>query len=156
MAPIRVRQTGGASADCRASPTANPSTRDRMACSLSFVSGAAPASSTRWLRLSRRRSRSSIKPASCSVRHVGAKLLFLPEGDRGPSRRSNASALRASTRTVPPPQTSPSVAAYGNGRSEGLMERALEDDYLSRDPSPSKRAAYIRRTMTKARDWVIR
>ena len=36
------------------------------------------------------------------------------------------------------------------------MERALEDDYLSRDPSPSKRAAYIRRTMTKARDWVIR
>jgi hypothetical protein len=27
------------------------------------------------------------------------------------------------------------------------IERALEDDYLSRDPSISKRAAYIRRTM---------
>jgi hypothetical protein len=29
---------------------------------------------------------------------------------------------------------------------------SLEDDYLSRDPSTSKRAAYIRRTMEKARD----
>jgi hypothetical protein len=48
------------------------------------------------------------------------------------------------------------VAAYANGMSEGGIERALEDDYLSRDPSPSKRAAYIRRTMTKARDWVNR
>ena len=44
------------------------------------------------------------------------------------------------------------VAAYGNGMSEALIERALEDDYLSRDPSHSKRASYIRRTMTKARD----
>ena len=48
------------------------------------------------------------------------------------------------------------VAAYGSGMSDGLMERALEDDYLSRDPSPSKRAAYIRRTMMKARDWASR
>ena len=45
------------------------------------------------------------------------------------------------------------VPAYANGREENLIERALEDDYLSRDPSPSKRASYIRRTMTKARDW---
>ena len=48
------------------------------------------------------------------------------------------------------------VAAYGNSMSEALIERALEDDYLSRDPSPSKRASYIRRTMTKARDWANR
>jgi hypothetical protein len=48
------------------------------------------------------------------------------------------------------------VAAYANGMSEDRIERALEDDYLSRDPSPSKRAAYIRRTMTKAKDWAIR
>jgi hypothetical protein len=48
------------------------------------------------------------------------------------------------------------VAAFANGMSEDRIERALEDDYLSRDPSPSKRAAYIRRTMTKARDWAIR
>ncbi len=33
------------------------------------------------------------------------------------------------------------------------IELALVDGYLSRDPSPSKRASYIRRTMTKARDW---
>ena len=48
------------------------------------------------------------------------------------------------------------VAAYASVMDETQIERALEDDYLSRDPSPSKRAAYIRRTMTKARDWVIR
>ena len=48
------------------------------------------------------------------------------------------------------------VAAYANGMSEDLVERALEDDYLSRDPSPSKRASYVRRTMTKARDWAGR
>ena len=48
------------------------------------------------------------------------------------------------------------VAAHANGMDEAGIERALEDDYLSRDPSPSKRAAYIRRTMTKARDWARR
>ncbi len=48
------------------------------------------------------------------------------------------------------------VAAFADGMTEDQIEGALEDDYLSRDPSPSKRAAYIRRTMTKARDWAIR
>ncbi len=48
------------------------------------------------------------------------------------------------------------VAALADGMSDDRIERALEDDYLSRDPSPSKRAAYIRRTMAKARDWAIR
>jgi len=48
------------------------------------------------------------------------------------------------------------VAAYANGMSEDRIERAIEDDYLSRDPSPSKRAAYIRRTMEKARRWAER
>ena len=48
------------------------------------------------------------------------------------------------------------VAACANGMSEDRVERALEGDYLSRDPSPSKRAAYIRRTMTKARNWASR
>jgi hypothetical protein len=47
------------------------------------------------------------------------------------------------------------VAAYANGMSEDHIRGALEDDYLSRDPSPSKRAAYIRRTMLKARDWAL-
>ncbi len=45
------------------------------------------------------------------------------------------------------------VAAYANGMIEDCIERALEDDYLSRDPSTPKRAAYIRRTMEKARRW---
>jgi hypothetical protein len=38
------------------------------------------------------------------------------------------------------------VAAFANGMTEDRIGCALEDDYLSRDPSPSKRAAYIRRT----------
>jgi hypothetical protein len=43
-----------------------------------------------------------------------------------------------------------------NGLTENRIERALEDDHLSRDPSTSKRAAYIRRTMEKARRWAER
>ena len=45
------------------------------------------------------------------------------------------------------------VAACANGMIEERIERALEDDNLSRDPSPSNRAAYIRRTMAKSRRW---
>ncbi len=48
------------------------------------------------------------------------------------------------------------VAAFADGMTQDRIEGALEDDYLSRDPSPSKRAAYIRRTMAKARDWATR
>jgi hypothetical protein len=48
------------------------------------------------------------------------------------------------------------VAAYANGMNQDRIEHALEDDYLSSDPSPSKRAAYIRRTMEKARRWAER
>jgi hypothetical protein len=48
------------------------------------------------------------------------------------------------------------VAAYANGMTEDRIERAIEDDYLSRDPSPTRRAAYIRRTMEKARRWAGR
>jgi hypothetical protein len=40
--------------------------------------------------------------------------------------------------------------------STDRIERALEDDYLSSDPSASKRVAYIRRTMEKARRWAER
>ena len=42
------------------------------------------------------------------------------------------------------------VAAYANGMTEDQIERALDDEYLSRDPTPSKRAAL---TMEKARRW---
>ena len=48
------------------------------------------------------------------------------------------------------------VAAYANGMTDDRIERALKDNYLSRDPSPTKRAAYIRRTMEKARRWTGR
>ena len=48
------------------------------------------------------------------------------------------------------------VAAHSSGMDEARIAQALENDYLSRDPSPSKGAAYIRRTMTKAWDWIAR
>jgi hypothetical protein len=40
--------------------------------------------------------------------------------------------------------------------TEDRMERALEGDYLSRDPNPSKRPPYVRRIMEKARRWAER
>jgi hypothetical protein len=43
------------------------------------------------------------------------------------------------------------VAAFANGMTEDRIGCALEDEYLSRDPSLSRRTAYIRRTMEKAR-----
>ena len=48
------------------------------------------------------------------------------------------------------------VAALADGTTEDRVEHALEDDYLSHDPSPPKRAAYIRRTIEKARRWAER
>ena len=48
------------------------------------------------------------------------------------------------------------IAAYANGMTEDRIERALEDDFLAPDSSPSRRAAYIRRTMEKARRWIKR
>jgi len=48
------------------------------------------------------------------------------------------------------------VAAFADGMAQNTIECALEGDYLSRDPSPSKRAAYIRRTIEKARRWAER
>jgi len=48
------------------------------------------------------------------------------------------------------------VAAYANGMTDDRIERALEDDFLAPDSSPSRRAAYIRRTMDKARRWIER
>ncbi|MEO8735245.1 MAG: DNA-primase RepB domain-containing protein [Edaphobacter sp.] len=48
------------------------------------------------------------------------------------------------------------VAAFAHGMTEDRIGCALEDDYLSRDPGPSRRAAYIRRTMAKARRWIER
>jgi hypothetical protein len=48
------------------------------------------------------------------------------------------------------------LAAFRTGMSEDQIEHALERDYLSRDPSPSRRTAYLRRTMTKAKDCASR
>ena len=78
---------------------------------------------------------------------------------RGPRFQPSLERFRTSTKYQDRPAAADiafCVAAYGSGMEEAQMERALEDDYLSRDPSPSKRASYIRRTMTKARDWANR
>ena len=87
---------------------------------------------------------SIIATASIQATHPSPSLL-----DYAPTKASILAFTRALARQV-------AEAAYGNGMTEDRIERALEDDYLSRDPSPSKRAAYIRRTMEKARRWVER
>ena len=47
-----------------------------------------------------------------------------------------------------------SIAAFANGWTLGQVADALASEYLSRDPSRSRRSAYIRRTITKAMLWV--
>jgi hypothetical protein len=48
------------------------------------------------------------------------------------------------------------VAAYSLGMPDDAMASTLDSEYLSRDPNPARKAAYIRRTMAKARLWVNR
>ena len=48
------------------------------------------------------------------------------------------------------------VAAISLRMPDDAIASALECNYLSRDPNPSRRAAYIHRTMTKARAWAKR
>jgi hypothetical protein len=45
------------------------------------------------------------------------------------------------------------ISALSLQMPEDAIMLALEEDYLSRDPNPSRRAAYIRRTLSKARTW---
>ena len=45
------------------------------------------------------------------------------------------------------------ISALSLDMPEDAIIRALEDDYLSRDPSPSRRNAYIQPTLAKARSW---
>ena len=48
-----------------------------------------------------------------------------------------------------------SIAALANGWSQTQVAEALASQYLSRDPSPSRRAAYVRRTTAKALLWAM-
>jgi hypothetical protein len=48
------------------------------------------------------------------------------------------------------------VAAYALGMPDESMASTLDSEYLSRDPNPTRKAAYIRRTMAKARLWANR
>jgi hypothetical protein len=92
--------------------------------------------------------------------HEAKRLQSSLSPRRGP-RLSNLSLerFRSSTKYQDRPAAADiafCVAALANGMTEDRIGCALEDDYLSRDPSPSKRAAYIRRTMAKARRWAER
>ena len=76
---------------------------------------------------------------------------------RGPRSLPSLERFRTSARYAERPAAADiafCVAAYAGGMDEASIAQALTDDYLSRDPSPSKRAAYIRRTMNKARNWL--
>jgi hypothetical protein len=48
------------------------------------------------------------------------------------------------------------VAAYSLGMPDDAMASTLDSGYLSRDPNPARKAAYIQRTMSKARLWANR
>ncbi len=48
------------------------------------------------------------------------------------------------------------IAALSLRMPEDAIAADLDTNYLSSDPNPSRRAAYIRRTMTKARSWAKR
>jgi hypothetical protein len=48
------------------------------------------------------------------------------------------------------------VAAYSRGMPEDDVANTLAADYLSRDPNPRRKAAYIERTLAKARAWAQR
>jgi hypothetical protein len=48
------------------------------------------------------------------------------------------------------------VAACSLAVPESAMADALASDYLSRDPDPQRKAAYIERTLAKARTWAQR
>jgi hypothetical protein len=62
-----------------------------------------------------------------------------------------------SSTTAPPLLTSPSVSPPSRcGCQTMRLPLTLETNYLSSDPNPSRRAAYIRRTMAKARVWAQR
>lgn len=76
---------------------------------------------------------------------------------RGPRSLPSLGRFRTSSKYADRPAAADiafCVAAYSSGMDEASIEQSLTDDYLSRDRSPSKRAAYIRRTMSKARNWV--
>jgi hypothetical protein len=45
------------------------------------------------------------------------------------------------------------VAALSLRMPEDAIATTLDSQYLSRDPNPSRKAAYIKRTMAKARSW---
>jgi hypothetical protein len=48
------------------------------------------------------------------------------------------------------------VAASSLRMPEDAIAATLDNLYLSQDPNPSKKAAYIRRTMAKARAWALK
>ena len=48
------------------------------------------------------------------------------------------------------------VAALSLRMPEDAIATTLDSQYLSRDPTPSRKAAYIKRTMAKARSWAQR
>ena len=119
-------RTGGGSTGLPTPPTASPSTRELMASFPSFVSGATPASSTRWPRAFGWRSPSSTSYGSRSVRQDASRLLFLPEG--GPRFLPSLERFRTFSKYQDRPAAADiafCVAAYANGMSEDRVERAL-------------------------------
>ena len=91
--------------------------------------------------------------------HEARRLQSSLSPQRGP-RLSNLSLSDSKLNQVPGPSRRRRhrflCRRFCQWHDRGPIGCALEDDYLSRDPSPSKRVAYIRRTMEKAKRWAER
>jgi hypothetical protein len=59
-------------------------------------------------------------------------------------------------RQIPLKTTAFCVAAYSLGMPDNAMASTFDSEYLSRDPNPARKAAYVQRTMSKARLWAKR
>ena len=77
----------------------------------------------------------------------------------GKAENLSLSRFRASPRYQSRPAAADmafSIAALYNGWSQTEVEDALASEYLSSNPSHSRRAAYVRRTIAKAVLWAMR
>jgi hypothetical protein len=87
------------------------------------------------------------RPGAGTRGEASAKFSFSPKGTEVIESISRSIPKLNQYHDRPAADIAFCVAAYANGMSEDRIERAIEDDYLSHDPSPTKRAAYIRRTI---------
>ncbi len=152
---IRAQPIGDASAGCPDSPTAKPNTNEPTACSLSSGCTATPDTNSEKTQAFLQELTTAYEARERQREQRRAERVLSPQ--KGPRFQPSLERFRTSAKYADRPAAADiafCVAALSSGMEDARIEQALTDEYLSRDPSQSKRAAYVRRTMNKARDWV--